>query len=113
MASPGPSGSKRLASSCLSFLTLHQQSVYTSMRDWSGTPGKHAGVAAFLLWGTAQRQRMNNLFTLQRSWEQRMASRNMSGASLGDGRYELREPIATGGMATVYKAWDTRVERIV
>lgn len=42
-----------------------------------------------------------------------MASRNMSGASLGDGRYELREPIATGGMATVYKAWDTRVERIV
>src|SRR5579885_368515 len=52
-------------------------------------------------------------FTLQRSWEQRMASRNMSGASLGDGRYELREPIATGGMATVYKAWDTRVERIV
>ena len=42
-----------------------------------------------------------------------MASRNMSGASLGGGRYELREPIATGGMATVYKAWDTRVERIV
>ena len=42
-----------------------------------------------------------------------MASRNMGGASLGGGRYELRDPIATGGMATVYKAWDTRVERIV
>ena len=42
-----------------------------------------------------------------------MASKHTSGASLDDGRYELREPIATGGMATVYKAWDTRVERIV
>jgi serine/threonine-protein kinase len=42
-----------------------------------------------------------------------MASRHTSGASLDNGRYELREPIATGGMATVYKAWDTRVERIV
>ncbi len=42
-----------------------------------------------------------------------MESRRTSGASLDNGRYELREPIATGGMATVYKAWDTRVERIV
>ncbi|HLW02298.1 MAG TPA: protein kinase [Ktedonobacterales bacterium] len=42
-----------------------------------------------------------------------MASKHTSGASLDNGRYELREPIATGGMATVYKAWDTRVERIV
>jgi serine/threonine protein kinase len=42
-----------------------------------------------------------------------MASRHAGGASLGNGRYELREPIAAGGMATVYKAWDTRVERIV
>jgi serine/threonine protein kinase len=29
------------------------------------------------------------------------------------GRYEIREHIATGGMASVYKAWDHRVERIV
>ncbi len=42
-----------------------------------------------------------------------MASKHTGGASLGNGRYELRGPIATGGMATVYKAWDTRVERIV
>ncbi len=42
-----------------------------------------------------------------------MASRHAGGASLGNGRYELREPIAAGGMATVYKAWDTRVERVV
>jgi len=42
-----------------------------------------------------------------------MASRHAGGASLGNGRYELGEPIATGGMATVYKAWDTRVERVV
>ncbi len=42
-----------------------------------------------------------------------MASKYAGGAFLGNGRYELREPVATGGMATVYKAWDTRVERIV
>ncbi len=42
-----------------------------------------------------------------------MASKHTGGATLDNGRYELREPIATGGMATVYKAWDTRVERIV
>ncbi len=42
-----------------------------------------------------------------------MASKHTSGATLDNGRYELREPIAAGGMATVYKAWDTRVERIV
>ncbi len=29
------------------------------------------------------------------------------------GRYEIREHIATGGMASVYKAWDHRVERVV
>ena len=29
------------------------------------------------------------------------------------GRYELREHIATGGMASVFKTWDHRVERIV
>ncbi len=29
------------------------------------------------------------------------------------GRYEIREHIATGGMASVYKTWDNRVERIV
>ncbi len=36
---------------------------------------------------------------------------------LGDkpiaGRYEIREHIATGGMASVFKTWDNRVERIV
>lgn len=42
-----------------------------------------------------------------------MASKHTGGATLDNGRYELREPIATGGMATIYKAWDTRVERIV
>ena len=42
-----------------------------------------------------------------------MASRHAGGSSIGNGRYEIREHIATGGMATVYKAWDTRVERIV
>ncbi len=42
-----------------------------------------------------------------------MASRQAGGSSIGNGRYEIREHIATGGMATVYKAWDTRVERIV
>src|SRR6266480_5443845 len=29
------------------------------------------------------------------------------------GRYEVREHIATGGMATVFKTWDHRVERLV
>ena len=29
------------------------------------------------------------------------------------GRYEIREHIATGGMASVYKTWDHRVERMV
>jgi len=29
------------------------------------------------------------------------------------GRYEIREHIATGGMASVFKTWDHRVERIV
>jgi serine/threonine protein kinase len=29
------------------------------------------------------------------------------------GRYEIREHIATGGMASVYKTWDHRVERVV
>jgi serine/threonine-protein kinase len=29
------------------------------------------------------------------------------------GRYEIREHIASGGMASVFKAWDHRVERIV
>ncbi len=42
-----------------------------------------------------------------------MASKQAGGASIGNGRYQIREHIATGGMATVYKAWDTRVERIV
>ncbi|HEY7123352.1 MAG TPA: protein kinase, partial [Ktedonobacterales bacterium] len=42
-----------------------------------------------------------------------MASRHAGGSSIGNGRYEIREHIATGGMATVYKAWDIRVERIV
>jgi serine/threonine protein kinase len=30
-----------------------------------------------------------------------------------DGRYEVREHIATGGMASVYMTWDHRVERFV
>jgi serine/threonine protein kinase len=42
-----------------------------------------------------------------------MESKRTGGATLGNGRYELHEPIATGGMATIFKAWDTRVERIV
>jgi serine/threonine-protein kinase len=42
-----------------------------------------------------------------------MEAKHTGGVTLGNGRYELRAPIATGGMATVYKAWDTRVERIV
>jgi serine/threonine protein kinase len=42
-----------------------------------------------------------------------MASKQAGGSFIGNGRYEIREHIATGGMATVYKAWDTRVERIV
>src|SRR6266571_8785840 len=29
------------------------------------------------------------------------------------GRYEIREHIATGGMASVFKTWDHRVERLV
>src|SRR5213082_4147487 len=29
------------------------------------------------------------------------------------GRYEVREHIATGGMASVFKTWDHRVERFV
>jgi len=29
------------------------------------------------------------------------------------GRYEIREHVATGGMASVFKTWDRRVERIV
>src|SRR2546428_11948194 len=29
------------------------------------------------------------------------------------GRYEIREHIATGGMARVFKTWDHRVERLV
>jgi serine/threonine protein kinase len=29
------------------------------------------------------------------------------------GRYEIREHIATGGMASVFKTWDHRVERVV
>src|SRR5437867_10560574 len=29
------------------------------------------------------------------------------------GRYEVREHIATGGMASVFKTWDHRVERLV
>jgi serine/threonine protein kinase len=42
-----------------------------------------------------------------------MASKHAGGTFLGNGRYELRGAVASGGMATVYKAWDTRVERIV
>ncbi len=42
-----------------------------------------------------------------------MESKRTGGATLDNGRYELRAPIAVGGMATVYKAWDTRVERVV
>src|SRR5680860_1566580 len=30
-----------------------------------------------------------------------------------DGRYEVRERIARGGMATVYRAVDTRLDRLV
>lgn len=30
-----------------------------------------------------------------------------------DGRYEVRQRLARGGMATVYRAWDRRLERIV
>jgi serine/threonine protein kinase len=33
--------------------------------------------------------------------------------TLINGRYEIREHIATGGMASVFKTWDHRVERIV
>jgi len=29
------------------------------------------------------------------------------------GRYEVREHIATGGMASVFKTWDHRVQRLV
>ncbi|HZT99168.1 MAG TPA: protein kinase, partial [Ktedonobacteraceae bacterium] len=29
------------------------------------------------------------------------------------GRYQIRDHIATGGMASVYKTWDSRVERFV
>lgn len=30
--------------------------------------------------------------------------------ALGDGRYQLRAQLGTGGMATVWRAWDTRLE---
>ncbi len=30
-----------------------------------------------------------------------------------DGRYEVLQRLARGGMATVYRAWDRRLERIV
>lgn len=35
------------------------------------------------------------------------------GEFLGDGRYELLEPIGKGGFATVWKAWDAESERLV
>jgi serine/threonine protein kinase len=38
---------------------------------------------------------------------------NQLEGSLIAGRYEIREHIASGGMASVFKTWDHRVERIV
>ena len=38
---------------------------------------------------------------------------NQFDGTLIAGRYEIREHIATGGMASVFKTWDHRVERIV
>lgn len=38
---------------------------------------------------------------------------NQFAGTLIAGRYEIREHIATGGMASVFKTWDHRVERIV
>ena len=41
-----------------------------------------------------------------------MSTDQMSGNVL-DGRYEILARLARGGMATVYRAWDRRLERIV
>ncbi len=38
---------------------------------------------------------------------------NQFDGTLIAGRYEIREHIATGGMASVFKTWDHRIERIV
>ena len=38
--------------------------------------------------------------------------KNMIGEFTG-GRYQVVEPLGQGGMATVYKAYDTRLERMV
>src|SRR5437667_4598955 len=46
-------------------------------------------------------------------WVARGLKLNQFDGTLIAGRYEIREHIATGGMASVYKTWDHRVERIV
>src|SRR6266699_846294 len=47
------------------------------------------------------------------SWVVRGEKLNQFDGTLIAGRYEIREHIATGGMASVFKTWDHRVERIV
>src|SRR5256884_3260394 len=46
-------------------------------------------------------------------WVARGLKLNQFDGTLIAGRYEIREHIATGGMASVFKTWDHRVERIV
>src|SRR2546429_6160001 len=46
-------------------------------------------------------------------WVARGLKLNQFEGKLIAGRYEIREHIATGGMASVFKTWDHRVERIV
>jgi serine/threonine protein kinase len=49
---------------------------------------------------------------LRRDWNWGKTLNQFEGTLIA-GRYEIREHIATGGMASVYKTWDHRVERIV